>query len=123
MYGYYKILQLFLLEFIDVIASAGASRFAIHARKAWLKGLNPKQNRTIPPLQYERVVNLNNISAEEKGVMSTMSIQSRIETSGINGDQMIDILEEISENKGLKKKYQLDKPKGVRGRSSNNDLV
>ena len=38
-------------------------------------------------------------------------------------NQMIDILEEISENKGLKKKYQLDKPKGVRGRSSNNDLV
>ena len=38
-------------------------------------------------------------------------------------NQMIDILEEISENKGLKKEYQLDKPKGVRGRSSNNDLV
>ena len=38
-------------------------------------------------------------------------------------NQMIDILEEISENKNLIKKYQLDKPKGVRGRSSNNDLV
>ena len=38
-------------------------------------------------------------------------------------NQMIDILEEISENKGLKKEYQFDKPKGVRGRSSNNDLV
>ena len=38
-------------------------------------------------------------------------------------NQMIDILEEISDNKALKKKYQLDKPKGVRGRSSNNDLV
>ena len=38
-------------------------------------------------------------------------------------NQMIDILEEISENKDLKKEYQLDKPKGVRGRSSNNDLV
>ena len=38
-------------------------------------------------------------------------------------NQMIDILEEISDNKGLKKEYQLDKPKGVRGRSSNNDLV
>ena len=38
-------------------------------------------------------------------------------------NQMIDILEEISENKGLQKVYQLDKPKGVRGRSSNNDLV
>ncbi len=38
-------------------------------------------------------------------------------------NQMIDILEEISDNKGLMKDYQLDKPKGVRGRSSNNDLV
>ena len=38
-------------------------------------------------------------------------------------NQMIEILEEISENKDLKKEYQLDKPKGVRGRSSNNDLV
>tara|TARA_B100001996_G_C18655539_1_gene591041 strand:+ start:808 stop:1818 length:1011 start_codon:yes stop_codon:yes gene_type:complete len=41
----------------------------------------------------------------------------------ISINQMIDMLEEISENKDLKKKYQLDKPKGVRGRSSNNDLV
>jgi len=41
----------------------------------------------------------------------------------ISINQMIDMLEEISENKILKKKYQLDKPKGVRGRSSNNDLV
>ncbi len=38
-------------------------------------------------------------------------------------NQMIDILEEISENRGLQKVYLLDKPKGVRGRSSNNDLV
>ena len=38
-------------------------------------------------------------------------------------NQMIELLEEIAEHKGLKKKYQLDKPKGVRGRSSNNDLV
>jgi len=41
----------------------------------------------------------------------------------ISINQMIEMLEEISENKDLKKKYQLDKPKGVRGRSSNNDLV
>ena len=44
-----------LLKFIDQIASAGAKRFTIHARKAWLKGLNPKQNREIPPLEYHRV--------------------------------------------------------------------
>ncbi len=47
-----------LIEFVDKIAEAGAKRFAIHARKAWLNGLNPKENRTIPPLQHERVINL-----------------------------------------------------------------
>lgn len=47
-----------LTAFVDRVASAGASRFAIHARKAWLEGLDPKQNRTIPPLQYERVTAL-----------------------------------------------------------------
>ncbi|MEB3234375.1 MAG: tRNA dihydrouridine(20/20a) synthase DusA, partial [Cyanobacteriota bacterium] len=44
-----------LLHFVDTVAAGGASRFAIHARKAWLNGLDPKQNRTIPPLRYELV--------------------------------------------------------------------
>ena len=47
-----------LKKFVDQLASAGAKRFVVHARKAWLEGLNPKQNRTIPPLQYERVASL-----------------------------------------------------------------
>lgn len=47
-----------LTAFVDRVASAGASRFAIHARKAWLEGLDPKQNRTIPPLEHERVMAL-----------------------------------------------------------------
>ncbi len=47
-----------LLAFVDRVAHAGAQRFAIHARKAWLEGLDPKQNRTIPPLQPERVASL-----------------------------------------------------------------
>jgi len=47
-----------LTEFVDNISSAGAKRFTIHARKAWLNGLNPKQNRNIPPLEYERVIYL-----------------------------------------------------------------
>ena len=42
-------------NFVKQIANAGADRFTIHARKAILKGLNPKQNRTIPPLNYEIV--------------------------------------------------------------------
>jgi len=65
----------FLLEFIDKMASAGAQRFAIHARKAWLNGLNPKQNRSIPPLQYERVANIKkyrpNLKIELNGGLET----------------------------------------------------
>ena len=48
----------YLMNFVDSCSIAGADRFIIHARKAWLNGLNPKENRTIPPLQYERVKKL-----------------------------------------------------------------
>ncbi|MFN7900318.1 MAG: tRNA dihydrouridine(20/20a) synthase DusA [Synechococcaceae cyanobacterium] len=44
-----------LLAFVDRLADAGARRFAVHARKAWLEGLDPKQNRTIPPLRWDLV--------------------------------------------------------------------
>ena len=45
----------YLMNYIDRVASAGCGIFIIHARKAWLQGLSPRQNRHIPPLQYERV--------------------------------------------------------------------
>ena len=46
----------FLNQFIETIATkANIQSFIIHARKAWLSGLNPKQNREIPPLNYDRV--------------------------------------------------------------------
>jgi tRNA-dihydrouridine synthase A len=41
--------------FVDTIAAAGCRTFIVHARKAWLKGLSPKENREIPPLDYGRV--------------------------------------------------------------------
>ena len=47
-----------LSNFIKIIADAGVKTFIIHARKAILKGLNPKQNREIPPLNYSRVYKL-----------------------------------------------------------------
>lgn len=47
-------------RFVDIVASAGCQHFIIHARKAWLTGLSPKENRTIPPLDYERVFRLKN---------------------------------------------------------------
>ena len=45
----------FLQHFIDTVAAAGCRTFIIHARKAWLQGLSPRQNRDIPPLDYRRV--------------------------------------------------------------------
>tara|TARA_B100000989_G_scaffold232955_1_gene179724 strand:- start:446 stop:1444 length:999 start_codon:yes stop_codon:yes gene_type:complete len=42
-------------RFVETLANAGVSIFYLHARKAWLTGLSPKQNRTIPPLDYDRV--------------------------------------------------------------------
>jgi tRNA-dihydrouridine synthase A len=47
-----------LLAFVDTLAAAGARRFAVHARKAWLEGLDPKQNRTVPPLRWDVVQRL-----------------------------------------------------------------
>ncbi len=47
-----------LNNFVRSIANAGADRFTVHARKAILKGLNPKQNRSIPPLRYDVVKKL-----------------------------------------------------------------
>ena len=47
-----------LIEFVRVQIEAGSDAMIVHARKAWLQGLNPKQNREIPPLQYQRVYDL-----------------------------------------------------------------
>lgn len=44
-----------LPQFLETVSAAGVSRFTVHARKAWLKGLSPKENRDIPPLDYELV--------------------------------------------------------------------
>ncbi len=47
-----------LLRFVDTVAAVGCRSFTVHARKAWLEGLSPKQNREIPPLHYDRVYRL-----------------------------------------------------------------
>ena len=44
-----------LPAFIDRVAGAGIRHFAVHARKAWLEGLSPKENRDIPPLDHDLV--------------------------------------------------------------------
>jgi len=48
----------FLARFVEVVASAGCRAVIVHARKAYLKGLSPKENRSVPPLRYEVVYRL-----------------------------------------------------------------
>jgi tRNA-dihydrouridine synthase A len=48
----------FLQEFIERVAAAGCTKFIVHARIAILEGLSPRENRTVPPLNYERVYRL-----------------------------------------------------------------
>jgi tRNA-dihydrouridine synthase A len=47
-----------LFSFVDKVSVAGCSVFTVHARKAWLKGLSPKENREVPPLDYSLVAEL-----------------------------------------------------------------
>lgn len=65
-----------MLHFVDVVASAGADRFSVHARKAWLQGLSPKENRTVPPLRYPDVYRLKaerpHLSIEINGGIRTL---------------------------------------------------
>ena len=48
----------FLNTFIETVKAAGCNTFIIHARKAWLKGLSPKENREVPPLNYGLVAEI-----------------------------------------------------------------
>jgi tRNA-dihydrouridine synthase A len=47
-----------LARFVETVRTSGSTVFIVHARKAWLEGLSPKENREIPPLNYERVYEL-----------------------------------------------------------------
>ena len=47
-----------LFRFVETVHRAGCEVFVVHARKAWLQGLSPKENRDVPPLNYERVYQL-----------------------------------------------------------------
>lgn len=56
--------EAFLHDFIGQIVESGCRVLIMHARKAWLKGLSPKENREIPPLQYDRVHRLKQLFPE-----------------------------------------------------------
>ncbi|MFT6944736.1 MAG: tRNA-dihydrouridine synthase A [Yoonia sp.] len=47
-----------LPDFLAQVSAAGVDRFSVHARKAWLQGLSPKENRDIPPLNYDLVFDM-----------------------------------------------------------------
>ena len=73
-----------MLNFVDVVSQSNADRFSVHARKAWLAGLSPKENRTIPPLRYEEVYRLkrerpNQIVEINGGVLDTESVAQHLE--------------------------------------------
>lgn len=72
-------------NFIQTTKSAGCNYFIIHARKAWLQGLSPKQNRDIPPLNYSRVKQIKAQNPELKiilngGLHSLEDAKTQIET-------------------------------------------
>lgn len=64
-----------LENFVSIVEAAGCDAFIVHARKAWLQGLSPKQNREIPPLRYDYVYRLK----KEKPLLS-VSINGGIKT-------------------------------------------
>ncbi len=75
----------FLDKFVGTIVDAGCNSFIIHARKAWLKGLSPKQNREVPPLNYERVQAIKDKHPELRiilngGITDTEATQGHIKT-------------------------------------------
>ncbi|MEM9817760.1 MAG: tRNA dihydrouridine(20/20a) synthase DusA [Cyanobacteria bacterium P01_D01_bin.6] len=47
-----------MAKFVETVAATGCQHFTVHARKAWLQGLSPKENRDVPPLRYEDVYRL-----------------------------------------------------------------
>ena len=73
-----------MLNFVDIVSKAKADRFSVHARKAWLQGLNPKENREIPPLRYDEVYELKRVRPDLEieingGIKTIESMTSHLE--------------------------------------------
>jgi len=73
-------------RFINVVADAGCDTFIVHARKAWLQGLSPKENREIPPLNYPRIHRLKAARPE-----LSISINGGIKTLDETKSQLLDV--------------------------------
>lgn len=72
-----------LARFIEIVKAAGCELFIVHARKAWLQGLSPKENRDIPPLDYNRVYRLKAVHPD-----LTIIINGGIETLEASEDHL-----------------------------------
>jgi tRNA-dihydrouridine synthase A len=80
-----------LFGFVDRVAKAGCDTFVVHARKAWLKGLSPKDNREIPPLDYGLVHELKRMRPELTIIINggVMTIEeARAHLSHVDGVMM-----------------------------------
>ncbi|WP_299285675.1 tRNA dihydrouridine(20/20a) synthase DusA [uncultured Tateyamaria sp.] len=81
--------EIVLPEFLSQIVAAGCERVTIHARKAWLKGLSPKENRDIPPLDYDLVMRMKglfpNLHISINGGVETIDEAEKLLESGLDG--------------------------------------
>lgn len=78
----------FLDKFVSMIANAGCNTFIIHARKAWLSGLSPKENRDIPELNYNRAHEIKKTYPHLKIILNgglTQIEQIQNEIKGLDG--------------------------------------
>ena len=77
-----------LPAFLEKVSAAGCTHFIIHARKAWLKGLSPKENRDVPPLDYALVREMKarfpHLEIVLNGGLETLA-QAKTEAAGLDG--------------------------------------
>ena len=78
-----------LPAFIGTVSGAGVRTFAIHARKAWLSGLSPKENRTVPPLDHDLVLRMKekfrNLRIVVNGGLATLDQAMEHVDAGLDG--------------------------------------
>ncbi len=78
-----------LPAFLDAFTRAGVSRVIVHARKAWLKGLSPKENRDVPPLDYPLVLSMKrafpHLHLSVNGGIASLDQAQALLDSGIDG--------------------------------------
>jgi len=116
-----------LPEFLSQIVAAGVERVTIHARKAWLKGLSPKENRDVPPLDYDLVFEMKqlfpNLHISINGGVASLEHAVELLDAGVDGVMIgraayhnpTDILQRADEWRGCR-------PHARRGRVTNAPL-